>query len=97
MVASWQKRLLPMWFVIIALAVTLINDVVIVLMVEMPFLMDALDVLRVLWPFLMGTAMLLKAQSLAREEYVAVYGTPPPQVTLWTTIRTMVTPSRPTE
>lgn len=68
-VASYEKRLLPVWFMVIAIAIATFNDVAIFFVAEYPRLADGMDIVRVFWPFLMGVVMLRKAQQLANDQY----------------------------
>jgi hypothetical protein len=67
-IASWRDRLLPKWFVALALALTIINDLHFVTGATLDWVAIASQAIIVLWPFLMGVVLLLKARDLAQQD-----------------------------
>ena len=81
--ASFEKRLLPKWFLLPVVAVALLNDMFILSGGEMTFIANVLMIGVVLWPFIMGAALLRKAQTLAVAAYIQSHGSLPPQPAPW--------------
>ncbi|MFP4322254.1 MAG: hypothetical protein ACLFTK_07365 [Anaerolineales bacterium] len=75
---AWRDRLVPMWFMAVAVVFALLHDITFGLSLNEQGLSGIIDAATILFPFFVGVVLLRKAQTLAREIYESDHGTPPP-------------------